>query len=157
MPAGYQAIRHQEGLGGGDVKLLGMIGAFVGWAGVVFTILVASVVGALVGIVVMRRSGEGMKTMVPFGPFLSLGAVCYIFVGHSFYAWYLGEMFGPVRGARAGSWDGAGMHVPDHAWILRKECRNDAQMFFRPSGSVLKANWSNSTVRLRIILKTSCG
>lgn len=94
IAAGYQAIRHQEGLGGGDVKLLGMIGAFVGWAGVVFTILVASVVGALVGIVVMRRSGEGMKTMVPFGPFLSLGAVCYIFVGRSFYAWYLGEMFG---------------------------------------------------------------
>jgi leader peptidase (prepilin peptidase)/N-methyltransferase len=92
IAVGYQAVRKQEGLGGGDIKLLGMIGAFVGWSGVVFTILVASVAGVLVGFIVMRRTRKGLSTMVPFGPFLSLGAVCYIFFGQSFYAWYLGDL-----------------------------------------------------------------
>jgi len=59
---------------------------------VVFTILVASVAGVLVGFIVMRRTRKGLSTMVPFGPFLSLGAVCYIFFGQSFYAWYLGDL-----------------------------------------------------------------
>ncbi len=94
IAVGYKFFRRQEGLGGGDVKLLAMIGAFMGWTGVVFTILVASVAGAVVGVIAMKRSGEGMKTMIPFGPFLSLGAVCYIFFGHSFYAWYFGNVLG---------------------------------------------------------------
>jgi len=91
---GYQWIRHDEGLGRGDVYLLAMIGAYVGWAGVVFTILVASVIGAAVGMIAMRRANEGLKTAIPFGPFLSLGAIGYIFFGHSFYAWYLGDLLG---------------------------------------------------------------
>lgn len=91
---GYQYFRHQEGLGGGDIKLLGMIGAYIGWPGVVFTVLVASIVGALVGLVVMQRTRKGMSTMVPFGPFLSLGAICYLFWGETFYQWYLGDFLG---------------------------------------------------------------
>lgn len=91
---GYQWIRHGEGLGRGDVYLLAMIGAYVGWAGVVFTILVASLVGATTGMIVMRRGKEGLKTALPFGPFLALGAICYLFFGQSFYAWYLGEFLG---------------------------------------------------------------
>lgn len=86
----YHRVRHQEGLGIGDVKLLGMIGAFVGWEGVIFTTLAASVVGTLVGLVVMRRRREGLTTMLPFGPFLSFGAVCYLLVGESFFDWYIG-------------------------------------------------------------------
>lgn len=88
----YQVLRHQDGLGGGDIKLLGMIGAFLGVPGVVLTVILASVVGTTVGLVVMVRSGEGMKTMLPFGPFLSLGALVYTFWGESFVRWYLGLM-----------------------------------------------------------------
>jgi leader peptidase (prepilin peptidase)/N-methyltransferase len=94
IAVGYQYLRHQEGLGGGDIKLLGMIGAFVGIWGVVFTILVASVVGTGVGLVIMWRSRKGLTTMLPFGPFLSLGAVCYLFWGQRFFHWYLGEFLG---------------------------------------------------------------
>jgi len=91
---GYQYLRHQEGLGGGDIKLLGTIGAFVGIPGVVFTILVASLVGTSVGLVVMWRSKKGLTTMLPFGPFLSLGAVCHLFWGQSFFQWYMGNFLG---------------------------------------------------------------
>lgn len=91
---GYQILRRQEGLGGGDIKLLGMIGAFVGWPGVVFTILVSSIVGTLVGLPIMWRTRKGMSTMLPFGPFLSLGAVVYIFWGDMLIGWYMGDVLG---------------------------------------------------------------
>lgn len=91
---GYEFLRHQEGLGMGDVKLMGMIGAFVGWPGVVFTTLAASLLGTLVGGIVMWRSRKGLATMLPFGPFLSIGAVCYLFWGEGLFNWYLGVVLG---------------------------------------------------------------
>jgi leader peptidase (prepilin peptidase)/N-methyltransferase len=57
---------------------------------VVFTILVSSVTGAAVGLIAMRRSRKGFSTMLPFGPFLALGAVCYLFWGETFLDWYWG-------------------------------------------------------------------
>jgi leader peptidase (prepilin peptidase) / N-methyltransferase len=87
---GYRWWRGQEGLGGGDIKLLAMIGAFLGWPGVVFTILTGSVSGTIVGLIVMRRNRQGLTTMLPFGPFLAFGAVCYLFWGGAFLHWYLG-------------------------------------------------------------------
>ena len=87
----YQRIRRQDGLGGGDIKLLAMIGAFVGVPGVVFTVLLASVVGSLTGFALMARSRKGLSTMVPFGPFLAFGAVCYLFLGDAFFLWYLSQ------------------------------------------------------------------
>jgi leader peptidase (prepilin peptidase)/N-methyltransferase len=67
-----------------------MIGAFIGWTGIVFTILVASIAGLTIGLVVMWRTRQGLAAMIPFGPFLSFGAVSYLFWGQSFYYWYLG-------------------------------------------------------------------
>jgi leader peptidase (prepilin peptidase)/N-methyltransferase len=89
---GYQMLRHQEGLGGGDIKLLAMIGAFSGWPGVVFTILAGSLVGTVVGVAVMWKTRQGMTARIPFGPFLALGAVSYLFWGSAFFHWYLGRM-----------------------------------------------------------------
>jgi leader peptidase (prepilin peptidase)/N-methyltransferase len=60
----------------------------LGWSGVVFTILVSSMTGAVVGLIAMRRSKEGFSTMLPFGPFLALGAICYLFWGEAFLNWY---------------------------------------------------------------------
>jgi len=91
---GYHYFRHQEGLGGGDIKLLAMIGAFLGLPGAMFTVLAASIVGTCVGLIMMRRSRKGMATMLPFGPFLSLGAVCYVFWGEQFFSWYFTEFLG---------------------------------------------------------------
>ena len=84
----YNLITKKEGMGGGDIKLLAMIGAIVGWQGVLFTIFVASLVGTLAGMAVMLQSRKGMKLAVPFGPFLSIGSITYIFFGTSLISWY---------------------------------------------------------------------
>ena len=75
-------------MGGGDIKLLAMIGAFLGWEGVLFTIMASSFAGTVVGLMVMLRAGKGMKMAVPFGPFLALGALLYLFVGPQIIEWY---------------------------------------------------------------------
>jgi leader peptidase (prepilin peptidase)/N-methyltransferase len=94
IAAAYALVRHKEGLGGGDIKLLGMIGAFIGWKGVPFTILVSSVSGAIVALPLMWRSGKGLGSALPFGPFLAFGAISYIFWGELFYRWYFSNLLG---------------------------------------------------------------
>jgi leader peptidase (prepilin peptidase)/N-methyltransferase len=68
---------------------MAMIGAIVGWKGVLFTIFFSSLVGTFVGIIIMLRTKKGMKIAVPFGPFLSIGAIAYIFFGPALIFWYL--------------------------------------------------------------------
>jgi leader peptidase (prepilin peptidase)/N-methyltransferase len=78
----YEKVARQEGMGLGDVKMLGMIGAFLGPSGVVVTILAASVSGTVVGLgLILFRGGSG-KTKLPFGVFLALGAIA---------AWFFAE------------------------------------------------------------------
>lgn len=84
----YSTITKKEGMGGGDIKLLAMMGAVVGWKGVLFTIFVASLVGTLAGLAVMLQTRKDMKLAVPFGPFLSIGCIAYIFFGTPLMAWY---------------------------------------------------------------------
>ena len=77
----YQRFSGREGMGLGDVKMLGMIGAFLGAVGVLVTILLASVAGSLVGVVLIATRGGGRQTRLPFGVFLSIGAVVTLFWG----------------------------------------------------------------------------
>ncbi|MCC6712411.1 MAG: prepilin peptidase [Candidatus Dadabacteria bacterium] len=77
----YSALRKREGMGMGDVKLLAMLGAFLGWEGVVFIMLVSSVLGTAAGLLVIFRKKGDLKYALPFGPFLSIAAVIYIFTG----------------------------------------------------------------------------
>lgn len=84
----YHLVTHKEGMGGGDIKLLAMIGALVGWKGVFFTIFVSSAVGTLAGLLIMAATRQNLKLAVPFGPFLSIGAAAYIFFGPQLVAWY---------------------------------------------------------------------
>jgi leader peptidase (prepilin peptidase)/N-methyltransferase len=84
----YALLTGKEGMGGGDIKLLAMAGALVGWKGVLFTIFVSSAAGALIGIILMLRTRKGLKLAVPFGPFIALGAVVYIFFGPALINWY---------------------------------------------------------------------
>ncbi len=85
----YHLATKREGMGGGDIKLLAMIGAFIGWKGVLFTILCSSLVGTVVGVIVMFITAEAnSKYAVPFGPFLSLGAVIYLLWGDALIHWY---------------------------------------------------------------------
>ncbi len=86
---GYQLLTKRDGMGGGDIKLLAMIGAFIGWKGVLMTIFVASFTGTLAGVALILRRGADMKLAVPFGPFLAVGAAAYLFIGPELIAWYL--------------------------------------------------------------------
>jgi leader peptidase (prepilin peptidase)/N-methyltransferase len=85
----YQWLFKREGMGGGDVKLLAMIGAFLGWKSVILTILLGSLIGSVVGIMLMALKGKNFKYAIPFGPFLSLGAVIALFYQNEIIAWYL--------------------------------------------------------------------
>jgi leader peptidase (prepilin peptidase)/N-methyltransferase len=85
----YYALTRQEGMGLGDVKLLAMMGAFLGWKSILFIIMVASFTGALLGTAVMVIKKKNGRYAIPFGPFLSLGALCYLFCGPEMINWYL--------------------------------------------------------------------
>lgn len=84
----YSLITKKEGMGGGDIKLLAMIGAFVGWKGVLLTIFLSSAIGTICGLAVMIRSGKNMKLAIPFGPFLAIGCLITIFFGNELIFWY---------------------------------------------------------------------
>ncbi len=77
----YELLRKKEGMGGGDIKLLGMIGAFCGIKGVVFSLVVGSFLGTAVGIPLMLLKRANTQYALPFGPFLSFGAVMYAVAG----------------------------------------------------------------------------
>ena len=87
---GYQFLTGKEGMGGGDIKLLAMMGAFLGWRSVPFIIFSASLVGSVIGIALMLAKGKDSKLAIPFGPFLAFGAILYIFYGNRIISWYLG-------------------------------------------------------------------
>ncbi|MEZ4525452.1 MAG: prepilin peptidase [Desulfobacterales bacterium] len=76
----YLLLTKREGMGGGDIKLLAMMGGLLGWQGVLFTIFVSSAIGTVIGTAIMLARHKNMKLALPFGPFLALGAVIYIFL-----------------------------------------------------------------------------
>jgi len=84
IAVGYEFFAKREGMGGGDIKLLAMLGAFLGWQSLIFILLVSSLLGSVVGIGVMILKKADMKYAVPFGPFLAVAAVAYIFWGYEF-------------------------------------------------------------------------
>jgi leader peptidase (prepilin peptidase) / N-methyltransferase len=86
----YQWLFKREGMGGGDVKLLAMIGGFLGWKAVILTILLSSFIGSIIGIAIVLLKGKDFKYAIPFGPFLSLGAVISLFYGETLITWYFG-------------------------------------------------------------------
>ena len=85
----YYLLTKREGMGGGDIKLLAMIGAFLGWKGVIFTIFAGSAIGTAVGGALALRTEGGRKLAIPFGPFLCLGALLFLFFGPQIIAWYV--------------------------------------------------------------------
>jgi leader peptidase (prepilin peptidase) / N-methyltransferase len=86
----YYRYSGQEGMGGGDVKMLAMIGAFLGWKLMILTLVLSSVLGSLVGLFVILVKRGGMKYALPYGTFLSLGALVSSLVGSRILDWYLG-------------------------------------------------------------------
>ena len=85
----YLWLTGREGMGGGDAKLLAMLGAFLGLQAVPFIIFTSSLVGSVVGLSLMALQRKGRHLAIPFGPYLAFGAVLYIFYGPQLINWYL--------------------------------------------------------------------
>ncbi len=83
------AVLSKGGMGGGDIKMMAMVGAFLGWKAVLLTTFIGSLTGSIVGIFLMVFKGKGRKTKIPFGPFLALGSIITLFMGGEIIRWYL--------------------------------------------------------------------
>jgi len=86
----YYRIRHEEGLGMGDVKMLAMIGAFIGWKLTLLALMMASLAGSIIGVAMIVTRRGSMKYALPFGTFLAVGAAAAATVGPALVDWYLG-------------------------------------------------------------------
>jgi leader peptidase (prepilin peptidase)/N-methyltransferase len=85
---GYYRFRREEGLGMGDVKMLGMIGAFLGWRLMLLSLMLASVAGSIIGVALIISGRGSMKYALPFGTFLAIGAAFSAAVGQPIIDWY---------------------------------------------------------------------
>ena len=84
----YWLIRRVEGMGQGDIKMLAMIGAGLGWRAVPGVLLLAAICGSLIGVPAALRSERGMQLPLPFGVFLGLATLAVLFFGHTLSEWY---------------------------------------------------------------------
>jgi leader peptidase (prepilin peptidase)/N-methyltransferase len=85
----YRLVRNVEGMGLGDVKMLAMLGAVVGWEALFPLLLIASVFGAVIGLIVAAGSTRGLQVPIPFGVFLGIAAFVVLFFGPTLSGWYL--------------------------------------------------------------------
>lgn len=83
------AVLSRGGMGGGDIKMMAMVGGLMGWKSVLLTTFIGSLTGSVLGLFLMVIKGKGRKTKVPFGPFLALGALVALFWGQEILDWYL--------------------------------------------------------------------
>jgi len=89
IAASYNWITGREGMGGGDIKLLAMMGAWLGWKAIPFIVLVSSLIGLLVGGGSGLLLKKGLRAKIPFGPFLGMASLIYIFFGPEIINWYI--------------------------------------------------------------------
>jgi len=82
----------KDAMGFGDVKLMGAIGAFFGWRAVLFTLIVSSFVGSIVGVALVCMRKREMQSRIPFGPFISLAALLWMLWGHGWWIAYIDLM-----------------------------------------------------------------
>jgi leader peptidase (prepilin peptidase)/N-methyltransferase len=85
----YEVIRKREGLGMGDIKMMAMVGAFIGWRLALLTIFAGSLMGTLIGISLMLMRKMNLQGKLAFGVFLGIGSALCLFYGLPFLRWYL--------------------------------------------------------------------
>jgi len=87
---GGSAIYKKEAMGGGDIKLAAMIGAFLGWRYIIISLFLGFFLGALAGIILIMSKIKKREDVIPFGPFIVLGSFITLFWGEKIILWYLG-------------------------------------------------------------------
>jgi len=85
-----EIVLPREAMGLGDVKFMGAIGAFLGWKAVLFSLVISSFIGALVGIVLVVSGKRALSSLLPYGPYIALAAAIWIFFGADLVSWYVG-------------------------------------------------------------------
>jgi leader peptidase (prepilin peptidase)/N-methyltransferase len=91
--AAYRSVRGIDGFGGGDPKMVAMIGAFLGWQGAVLAVFIASLVGTAVGLSLIVFQGRDARHKLPLGTFLAMASLVVVFAGDPLLGWYRG-LFG---------------------------------------------------------------
>lgn len=86
----WEKLRHVEAMGGGDVKLMGMVGSFLGWKSALLTIMLGALAGSVIGLLLIVLKRHKIEKVIPFGPFLAAGAAASAFYGSDIISWYLG-------------------------------------------------------------------
>ncbi len=84
-----KAVFKKDAMGGGDIKMMAMLGGVLGWKGVLLTTFMGSLFGAIIGIALMLLKGEKRGSEIPFGPYLALAAIINLFWGQEILVWYL--------------------------------------------------------------------
>ncbi len=85
-------IFKKEAMGGGDIKMMAMVGAVIGWKGIILTTFLGSLSGSIAGIFSMIIRGREKGSIIPFGPFLAFGSIISLCYGQEILLWYLGEL-----------------------------------------------------------------
>ncbi len=83
------AVFKKEAMGGGDIKMMAMVGGVLGWKGVFLTTFFGSLFGSVVGIIIIALKGKEWGSRIPFGPYLALGSLLSLLFGQKFLMWYL--------------------------------------------------------------------
>jgi leader peptidase (prepilin peptidase) / N-methyltransferase len=78
---GSEIILPREAMGLGDVKFMAAIGAFIGWQGVIFSLMISSMIGAVVGVTLIALHRRQWSSRMPYGPYIALAAVIWVFAG----------------------------------------------------------------------------
>jgi leader peptidase (prepilin peptidase)/N-methyltransferase len=76
-------------MGGGDIKMMAMVGGFIGWKGIILTTFLGSLLGSIIGVLMMIFAGRERGSLIPFGPFLAAGAAVSLVFGQEIVFWYL--------------------------------------------------------------------
>mgnify|MGYP002399474428 CR=1 FL=1 len=84
-----QIVGPREAMGFGDVKFMAAIGAFLGWQATIFSLLVSSIIGAMVGLLLIVLRKQEWSSRLPYGPYIALAAASWIFGGHRLATWWL--------------------------------------------------------------------
>ncbi len=88
----WEKLRKVEAMGGGDVKLMAMVGSFLGWKGAWLTIMIGALSGSIVGGTLIALKKHKAENMIPFGPFLVIGALVSLFYTDDVLSWYFGML-----------------------------------------------------------------
>ena len=90
----WKRLRGIEALGQGDWKMAALLGAFLGWPGLLLTVLLASAAGSLVGVALVAGGGRGWQSRLPFGSFLGVAGIVAVFAGERLFGWYRALLLG---------------------------------------------------------------